>query len=834
VSASIFPDAPPTPTVPLVNHRCLFLPIRGVVVAVAWCVAVVAVQAADPAARPFEISGIYPHLAVFNQEQECGTGAVVPWADRLWVITYAPHKPRGSTDKLYEITPDLTQIIRPESIGGTPANRFIHRESQQLFIGPYAIDAQRNVRVIPYEKMFGRPTGNARHLRDPANKVYYASMEEGFYEVDVRTLAVTELFRDEQLKEPFRRAGLPGYHGKGLYSGQGVLVYANNGENSPLARQKPDIPSGALAEWDGVSEKWTVVRRNQFTEVTGPGDLSGNPNPATDPIWSIGWDHRSLLLMVRNAGRWHAYRLPKGSHSYDGAHGWNTEWPRIRDIGEQDLLMTMHGTFWRFPRTFSSAQSAGIAPRSNYLKVVGDFTRWGDRIVLGCDDTALSEFLNKRRAKGKLAAPGQSQSNLWFLDPAQLDRLGPALGRGAVWLDEAVSRDTPSDAYLFSGYEQRTLHLAHDAGAAVAFTLEVDRAGDNRWTTLRTVEVPASGYAWTSFAADERGAWIRVRAARDLGRATAFFAFRARDDRPAAPAEARFAGLARDGTAAPVTGGLLHARGSGRKTLGVAAADGFYEMGPDMKLGRSDEAGALAWMRENVAIPADAVTFDAASVIYTDEAGKRFRLPKGRRDYAATGPLGAERTVREVCTERDLLNCAGTFFELPAENAGGIAKVRPVATHLRRIHDFATWRGLLVMSGIETKTPADNRHLIRSDDGRAAVWVGAVDDLWSLGKPVGEGGPWHETQVRAGEPSEPYLMTGYDRKTLRLSHRGTRPVTMKVEVDLSGNGTWGEYGSVDVPAGRVEEHVFPAGYQAYWIRVSANIDTTATAWFVYD
>jgi hypothetical protein len=802
--------------------------------AAAWSGFVSATQAADPIGRPFEISGIYPHLAVFNNEQECGTGAVVPWADRLWVITYAPHKPRGSTDKLYEITPDLQQIIRPESIGGTPANRFIHRESQQLFIGPYAIDAQRNVRVIPYEKMFGRPTGNARHLQDPANKVYYASMEEGLYEVDVRTLAVTELFRDEQLKEPFRRAGLPGYHGKGLYSGQGVLVYANNGENSPLARQKPDIPSGALAEWDGVSEKWTVVRRNQFTEVTGPGDLSGNARPATDPIWSIGWDHRSLILMVRDTGRWHAYRLPKGSHSYDGAHGWNTEWPRIRDIGEKDLLMTMHGTFWRFPRTFSSAQAAGIAPRSNYLKVVGDFARWGDRLVLGCDDTALSEFLNQRRAKGKLAAPGQSQSNLWFIEPAQLDRFGPALGRGAVWLDEAVPRDTPSDAYLFSGYEQRSLHLAHDAGVAVTFTLEVDRAGDNRWTTLRTVEVPASGYASTAFAADEGGAWVRVRTARDLGRATAFFAFRARDDRPVAPTEARFAGLARDGAARPATGGLLHARGAGRKTLGVAAGDRFYEMGPDMKLSRSEEAGALAWMREKVAIPADAVTFDAASVIYTDEAGKRFRLPKGRRDYPATGPFGAERTVREVCTERDLLNCAGTFFELPAENAGGVAKVRPVATHRRRIHDFATWRGLLVMTGVEAQAPADNRHVIRSDDGEAAVWVGAVDDLWSLGKPVGEGGPWHETQVRAGEPSDPYLMTGYDRKTLRLSHRGTQPVTMKVEIDLSGSGTWAEYRSVVVPAGQSVAHVFPEGYQAYWVRIVANAEVTATAWLVYE
>jgi len=170
-----------------------------------------------------QLSGIYPHLAYFNNEGECGTGAVVPWADRLWVVTYAPHSPKGSSDKLYEITPDLRQIIRPESIGGTPANRMIHRESNQLFIGPHAIDATGKVRTIPYSEMFGRPTGNARHLTAPADKIYYASMEEALYEVDVKTLQVKELFRDEAL-EGGLKSNLPGYHGKGLYSGQARVI----------------------------------------------------------------------------------------------------------------------------------------------------------------------------------------------------------------------------------------------------------------------------------------------------------------------------------------------------------------------------------------------------------------------------------------------------------------------------------------------------------------------------------------------------------------------------------------------------------------------------------
>jgi hypothetical protein len=96
---------------------------------------------------PRQVSGIYPHLAMFNNEGECGTGAVVPWAGKLWVITYGPHLPKGSSDKLYEISPALELTIRPESIGGTPANRMIHKESKQLFIGPYATGTFARFRI---------------------------------------------------------------------------------------------------------------------------------------------------------------------------------------------------------------------------------------------------------------------------------------------------------------------------------------------------------------------------------------------------------------------------------------------------------------------------------------------------------------------------------------------------------------------------------------------------------------------------------------------------------------------------------------------------------------
>ncbi len=792
------------------------------------------------------VSGIYPHLAMYNRGGECGTGAVVPWAGRLWAVTYSPHSPKGSDDKLYEITPDLVSVVRPESIGGTPANRMIHPESNQLFIGPYAIGADRTVRTIPYSVMYGRPTGNARHLTDPAGKIYCASMEEGFYEVDVRTLAVTELWRDEQLARVKRASGdtprfaeLPGYHGKGLYSGQGLLVYANNGDHSRQAFVDPSAPSGCLAVWDGKAAAWTVVRRNQFTDVTGPGGILGNPNPETDPVWAIGWDHRSLLLTVLDRGAWHTYRLPKGSHSYDGGHGWNTEWPRIREIGGKSFLMTMHGTFWRFPKTFSARDSAGIAPLSNYLKVVADFCRWGDWLVLACDDSAKSEFLNKRRAKGTIQGPGQSHSNLWFVHPERLDTFGPAIGRGAVWLGESVSAGVPSDPFLFSGYAVRSLALAHGGAEPVRFTLETDRAGTGVWKTARTVEAAPGRLTVLTFAARERGAWVRLVPQRDAAEVYACFQYANPDNRPARP-DARCAGLAslREPRAC---GGIVYARGGDKRVLGLAAVTagpdgvretGYYELDADLNLTRKEDAAAWEEARACYPMNGTGLVVEAASALITDDAGRRWRFPKADAAYASPGLFGAARLCREVCTERDLLNVCGIFYELPAENAGGFSKARAVATHHGQVHDYCSYRGLLVMTGVRENAAA-SRHLIRSGDGRAAVWVGSVDDLWAFGKARGEGGPWKDSATAAGVPSDPYLMTGFDRKRLALSHAAGETVTVTLELDLTGTGVWRVYGAYRVAPGQTTR-VMLDDARAYWLRVTADRACTATAWLTYE
>lgn len=783
-----------------------------------------------------QFSGIYPHLATFNNHGECGTGAVVPFAGRLWVVTYAPHEPRGSSDKLYEIDEALKVTIRPESVGGTPANRMIHRESNQLFIGPYAIDANRNVRVISPGVMPGRLTGTARHLSDPANKIYFATMEEGFYEVDVHTLAVKELYKDGNSTAHMDGDLLPGYHGKGFYSGQGRVVYANNGELSSLAQSRPDITSGVLAEWDG--KDWKVVRRNQFTEVTGPGGIYGNSNPTDDPIWSIGWDHRSLILMLRQNGEWQSFRLPKSSHSYDGAHGWNTEWPRIRDIGERELLMTMHGAFWKFPRTLSVGRMGGIRPRSNYLKVIGDFARWNDKVVFGCDDTAQAEFLNKRKTKGNLAGPGQSHSNLWFVTPSTLDTLGTVLGRGALWDDEDVKSNVWSDSYLFAGYDHRTAFFSHRSSFEVSFELEIDRNGSGQWKRLRTIKVPPGELVWATFAPQEVGEWIRVRPTRDVKGLTLFFHYANANNQKSA-ASAQFDGLATT-TSNTFMAGLVRVRGENKRTLGMAATQfvngqqrevGYYELDAEMNLRRVDEPATLRYVQDNVAIPKDVISVDAASILYIDEKGKRWRLPKGDGAFDGIVRRSENRVDREVVTERDIFNVHGTFYELPAENAGGFAKIRPIASHHHRINDYCSYRGLMVMTGIEGG--ANNPHIIRSNDGLAAVWVGAIDDLWQLGKVRGNGGPCLNTPLRANMPSDPYLMTGYDRKEIILAHSFLGTGAMRVEIDITGKGDWKTYRVFNVGQGKSKRYAFPPGFAAYWVRISVDRDCNATALLRY-
>ena len=399
----------------------------------------------------------------------------------------------------------------------------------------------------------------------------------------------------------------------------------------------------------------------------------------------------------------------------------------------------------------------------------------------------------------------------------------------------------PSDPFLFEGFARRAVFLAHDRAATTTYTLEVDVRGDGQWKTLRVVPMRADDLsAWVEFEAADRGAWIRVKADRDVAKASATFQYAAEDRRTTERA-ALFNGLSKAGDATS-QGAFLLTRGANLRTLAVLAADvtpdkttlgEVYELSADLKLTKMADQKGAAYVAKNTPIPQGIITADDASVIF-EESGVRWRLPRSASP-AQDGLLArsALRKVREVCTERDLLQAHGTFYELPALNAKGAIRMRPIATSDAAVHDYCSYRGLLVLSGVDPSVK-DNRHVIRSDDGKAAVWVGAADDLWQLGKPRGFGGPWKNTAVQKGAPSDPYLMTGYDKKTLKLTNHGAKPVRISVLLDVAGDGRSTTYRALEVPAGKEVTHAFEPALNAYWARFVSDDDAVLSAHLTYE
>ncbi len=806
------------------------------------------------AAEPLQVSGIYPHLTVFNSdpkrekpEPECGLGAVVPWAGKLWSTTYTSHALGRGNDKLFAVRPDMSLEIRPESVGGTSACRMIHRESKQLFIASYAIDEAGEVRVIPRDKLPGRLTALARHLTNPANKVLFLTQEGAVYEVDVHSLAVAELF-----KKP-----LPGWHYKGAWTAQGRFFVAANGEEpapspfwkvdytsaatkfetekltwqylqtpyQPLAKPRSTGQTmwkgisedlGNLGEWDGTT--WRILSRRQHLDITGPAGLTGATSD-DEPVWALGWDLRSAFIQVREkAGTWSTYRLPKSSYTADGVHGSNTEWPRICHVGAGPRLMFLHNGLYELPAGFRNGHSAGLRQIASALVTVTDMTTWQNRLVFSQQATSVHGI--------PAQVPGQPHSNIQFLQCEELPTWGPAEARGGVWVDDAVQANVPSDPILIAGYEQRCLHLANRSDAAVTFTLEIDVEGHGQWKELITRKLPTQGDAPVILPPDLKAQWLRVKTDRACV-ATAFL--HVATPRQSSPDEARiFDGVASTSESANNVSGIVRA-GFPTQNLQFLTRDGrYFEVDEKLVFRATDAPDAVAKLQDTHALKKE-FTEDAASVIVTRYDGQRFRLPKGE---AALSSAPASRGVRECIQERYLANYHGTFYEVPrgAKNLPDFQRMKPVATHNKPIADFCTWRGMLVMSGVKAKA-ANDGHIFGNAD--AKLWFGASDDLWKLGKPRGQGGPWKDTAVKAGEPSDAYLMTGYDQKTLTLAHDAKQPVEFTLEVDFYADGQWHDYQHFSVEPGRPFTHEFPAGYAAHWLRVEAHTDCRADAQLIY-
>ncbi|NNE00396.1 MAG: sulfatase, partial [Pirellulaceae bacterium] len=725
---------------------------------------------------------------------------------------------------------------------------------------------------------------------------------------------------------------------------------------------KNEEEAGVLASYDG--NQWQIVERKQFTDVTGPGGIEGNRDD-DDRLWAMGWDRRSVRLKLLQSGQWHTFLLPKAAHNNDAIHGWYTEWPRIREIGDGKMMMDMHGMFFDFPKSFSVTNTAGIRPIGSHLRYIPDFCQWQGKLVLASDETSI---------QGNPLA-GQPQSNLWFGDLDELRQWGPASGFGGPWVNDQITAGQPSDPFLVNGFDRRVLHLAvrstmpsttnelgtrasdqqeihslspelvtlprvtlhrgdwhrrapgfsftvnapvtvylavdargnpklneqwqrtdfhltwgkdfHDviykrdfatgrieipanetehtkgsfgmphtafvsaqanhlridAGRTVTvtqpnrsdasqnlfpdtvdFKIETDVHGDGNWTHYKTLTV--NQFHSHLFDSDFDAQWIRLTANQDCF-ATAYFHLTANPVTKDAPD--LFQGLANvdDGDA---LGGLVYAAKRNRNLRIVTPNQRYFDFGKETFAFTDDapepELAQLLTIKPEF-------TVDDASVV-VQYRGKRLRLPKGNAAFDDGLDNGWPRATREVQSERHLANIHGTFYEIPLLTNGAppiFTQMRPVSSHSKQIHDFCSWNGLLVLTGMDPQAKR-SEHVYIDPAQRVGLWLGGVDDLWKLGKPTGHGGPWQQTNVKAGRASDPYLMTGYDRKCLTL--QSDTPTTITIEIDVDHQTGWHRMREFRLEANSPIQFTFPTGFSAHWIRFKSSADCVATAQLLYD
>jgi hypothetical protein len=452
-------------------------------------------------AKPINISGVFPRLAVkaehLPQRTETGIGALMPWANRLWFVTYVAHKAAsGGGTGLFFVDDDLKLTRHPESVVGTYANRMIHHESNQLVIGPHVIDIDGDVRTFR-ELVDIRITATARHLTDPENLVYMLGMEGELFEANVHTLEATQI-ADLLVELNSVKPGEPGYsvlHMKGAYSAHGRLVVANNTYNN--LDHTGASAQGRLAEWDGKS--WTILDTAQYNEVAGAVSGIGQA------IFATGQDRASAILKVFVGGEWQTYRLPKATHTQD--HTFTTEWPRVREVESERWLMNTCGMFYELPAMQYGDRVWGVRPVCTHLRIIGDYCSWNGLLVMAGDQTTPIGDTN--------AYVGQPQANLWLGKTDDLWQFGKPKGWGGPWYRTAVEGDVPSDPFLMTGFEHKCLHLSHESSEAITFTVEVDFCGDGDWHVLKTIGVGAHGYQAYCFEQGFSAHWVRFTASAD-------------------------------------------------------------------------------------------------------------------------------------------------------------------------------------------------------------------------------------------------------------------------------------------------------------------------------
>ena len=114
------------------------------------------------------------------------------------------------------------------------------------------------------------------------------------------------------------------------------------------------------------------------------------------------------------------------------------------------------------------------------------------------------------------------------------------------------------------------------------------------------------------------------------------------------------------------------------------------------------------------------------------------------------------------------------------------------------------------------------------------MWAGTIDDLWKLGKPGGQGGPWFKSSLMKGDVSDPYLFGGYQQRKLEMVNHGSTRMTIRLQADATGDGVWFDHKTFVLSPGQRLTHVFPVGLSAKWVRFISESAGSVTTMFTYE
>ena len=143
-----------------------------------------------------------------------------------------------------------------------------------------------------------------------------------------------------------------------------------------------------------------------------------------------------------------------------------------------------------------------------------------------------------------------------------------------------------------------------------------------------------------------------------------------------------------------------------------------------------DAKGADAHFRYGPKHPEKLPAFKGFVNVFDDYSKVTYRFPN----------VNGDKTVicREVATERDLLYVGGVFYEVPADNAGGFAELRPIALADEPVRTLEAKLGLVYVNGKPM----------------------ALDSLWKNGTAAAAYWLWRTVSTGADEAVDPFRLRG--------------------------------------------------------------------------